>query len=82
MGGWEGYPEKRKSYQEEAEGMTVQTTMTGVHSQGSDSKGNKSWGVGNTVRLFGRESPNLETAQGSELEALGREGGSCRTLEA
>lgn len=62
--------------------MTVQTTMTGVHSQGSDSKGSKSWGVGNTVRLFGRESPNLETAQGSELEALGREGGSCQTLEA
>ena len=58
-GGMGGLPKKRKSYQEEAEeGTTVQTAVTGVHSQGSDS----------TVRLFGRESPNLEAAQGQNLK--------------
>lgn len=75
-----GLPRKNgvMSSEEAEEGTTGQTTMTGVHSQGSDSKGNKSWGVRNTVRLFGRESPNLEAAQRAELEALGRKGGSAR----
>ena len=60
------------------ERMTGQTNMTDVHSQGSGSKGNKSRGVGNTVRRFGREGPNVQAEERAELEALGREGGSCR----
>ena len=53
VGGVGGLPRKNGviSSEEAEEGKTGQTTMTGVHSQGSDSKGNKSWGVGNTGSL-------------------------------
>lgn len=47
------------SSEEAAEGMTRQTNMTDVHSQGSDSNGIRVPGVGTRVRLFGREGPNM-----------------------